>query len=320
MRLLALFLVLFLTVSEVAEARSRFGRSFGRRGTRKLFQQKKRPSSNTFKRKQAPKRSTVNSNQSSMRSPRRSGGFMRSMMGAVAGTMIGGMIFRALGMNTGAMGAGGSGGGMGFFFILLLLGGGAFLYFRYRKRPQYAHAGMDNMNYGHGQEQTTYNDNRSSHIEENSFQNEAQDEDEEERDELDMAHSKDFINDRNKDFFSVQHAWSKKDLSSVKNKMTDEIHTELMNEIQEMNQKGHTSTLENVMINNSEAVSSWAEQSTKFVTFKFDISLIEYELDQNGQVVRGKKDGYTDVSEYWTFCQNGYGQDWLVSAIENPMT
>ncbi len=308
MRFLALFLVLFLTVSEVAEARSRFGRSMGRRGSRSFFNQKKRPTSNIYKKKAAPRN---NSSRSTLNSSRRgrSGGFMKSMMGAVAGTMIGGMLFRALGMNAGSFG---SGGGMGLFFPLLLIGG-AFLYFRYRKKPQ-----LSNANFGGFSQNQFPDNNHQQQTYESTSTQDVSSEPEEETNELSFATNQDFINERNKDFFSVQHAWSKKNLAPVKDILTSEIYTDLNNEIDEMTKKGHTSTLENLMLTSSQAVSSWNEDQTKFITFKFNASLIEYEADQNGNVVAGKKDAYTDINEFWTFSQSGYGNSWKVSAIENP--
>jgi predicted lipid-binding transport protein (Tim44 family) len=308
MKVITLFLIFLLVAPQEAESRSRFGRSFGKRGTRSFFNNTKR--TNTFKRKAAPRQNTRSNKINSMNSPRRSGGFMKSMMGAVAGTMIGGMLFRALGLNTGAMGAGG--GGMGLFFPLMLILG-AFLYFRYRKQPQYA---SNNYTQG-GYNQTAYNQNE--YVETESTEVE-QEHDQAESNDLAIASTQEFIADRNKDFFSIQHAWSKKDLTSVKGKMTSEIYNEFTNEIEEMKQKGHSSTLENLMINNSTPVASWNENNSKFITYKFDVSLIEYESDANGNIVSGKKDDYTDISEFWTFTQDGYGNDWKVTAVENPNT
>ena len=135
---------------------------------------------------------------------------------------------------------------------------------------------------------------------------------------LDIEQNPQFISDRNKDFFQIQHAWSKKNLDGVKDKMTTEVHSEFMNEIAEMNSKGHTSTLENLMVNKTEVTDSWEENSTKYMTLKFEVSLIEYEADKNGNIISGNKDSYTDITEFWTFSQENHGRDWKVSGVENP--
>ena len=118
MKVMAIFLLLFMSLSELSEARSRRSKAFGKRSSRSFFNSNRSTNTNSFRRNQ-------------MGQPQRSGGFMRSMMGAVAGTMIGGFLFKAFGMNS--TGAGAGGGGMGFLLLLLLIGGGVFLYFRYKK-------------------------------------------------------------------------------------------------------------------------------------------------------------------------------------------
>ena len=285
---MAIFLLLFMTFSEVSEARSRRGKFFGKRSSRSFFNSNKRANTNTFRRNQ-------------MGQPRKSGGFMKSMMGAVAGTMIGAFLFKALGMSPGGVGGGG---GMGFILLLLLIGGGVFLYFRYKKNTAFA-----GTNYQYGEQDFSGQGTRPLDGEPSNYG---------EENNLDIEQDPQFISDRNKDFFSIQHAWSKKNLDGVKDKMTAEVYSEFMNEIAEMNGKGHTSTLENLMINKTEATSSWEENSTKYITLKFDASLIEYEADKNGNIISGSKDGYTDITEFWTFAQEGLGKDWKVSGVENP--
>ncbi len=290
MKKIAITLILLMTMTEIVEARSRFKRSFGRRSSRSLFSNKKKSPSRTFQRKQSTRpKKNFNNNQNTNR--RSGGSFLRSMGGAFAGTMLGGMLFRAFGMGTGA--GAGAGGGGGFLIILLLIGAGAFFYFRYRKPAM-----------------------------QSSYQYSAQDpsletDTEEETDELGLLSNTNFINDRNKDFFSIQHAWSKKDIQSVKDIMTTEVASEFQNEITEMDNKGHTSTLENLMIQQSQIVSSWNELELQCATIKFDVSLIEYESDTNGNIVSGSKDSYTDISEYWTFTKAPYDSHWKVSAVEN---
>jgi predicted lipid-binding transport protein (Tim44 family) len=278
MRLIAIFLILFMTLNDVAEARSRFRKSFGRRGSRSLFQKNKRPTTyNTkkFSQKQAAPK-TFNRSQ-----PRRSGTFLRSMAGAFAGTMIGGMLFRAFGMNP-------ANGGGGFMLILLILFGfGAYFLFkrRYGLKPL-QQTNEEPINFG-------------------------------EIDELEMVNDQGFMTERSRDFFSIQHAWSKKDLSKVEHLMTSEISSEFSSEIEEMKSKGHTSTLENLMVQDIKIVSSWNELEMKCATLKFDVSLIEYETDANGNVISGDKDQYTTMTEYWTFSKSPYDNNWKVCAVEN---
>ena len=100
--------------------------------------------------------------------------------------------------------------------------------------------------------------------------------------------------------------------------MTTEVYSEFLSEIDEMNQKGFTSTLENLMINKTEVTSRWEENSKQYMTLKFEVSLIEYEADKDGNIVSGKKDGYTDITEFWTFAQGDQASDWKVSGVETP--
>ncbi len=305
MKVMAIFLLLFMSLSEFSEARSRRGKFFGKRSSRSFFNSNKRVNPNSFRRNQ-------------MGQPRKSGTFMKSMMGAVAGTMIGGFLFKAFGMNPTGAGAGG-GGGMGFIFLLLLIGGGVFLYFRYKKNTSYAGANYQHDQQGLNQQvlnQQSFSDQGFGEQTRRPFEGEALNNGEENH--LDIEQNPQFISDRNKDFFQIQHAWSKKNLDVVRDKMTTEVYLEFMDEIAEMNSKGHTSTLENLMVNKTEVTDSWEEHSKKHMTLKFEVSLIEYEADKNGNIVSGNKDSYTDITEFWTFTQEGQGRDWKVSGVETP--
>jgi hypothetical protein len=209
------------------------------------------------------------------------------MAGAFAGTMLGAMLFRSLGI--GAGGAGGSG-----LMLLLLIGLGFGAYFLFRKR------------YGIKPQQEPL-------VETNVFEETMG-----EIDELNMVDDHDFKTQRSRDFFSIQHAWSKKDLSNVNHLMTPIVEEEFNKEITEMNDKGHTSTLENLMVENTQIVSSWNELEVLCATVKFDVSLIEYESDTNGNVVNGSKTDYTRMTEYWTFSKSPNDDNWKVCAVENP--
>lgn len=280
MRIIAIFLVLFITLNDVAEARSRFRKSFGRRGSRSLFYKKKKPTTYGTKKLSQKSSSTKNSLRNTQ-PPRRSGGFLRSMAGAFAGTMIGGMLFRALGMNPAT-------GGGGFMLILLiLLGFGAYYLFKRR----YSIPAQQN--------------------------NDEQDVNLGEIDELNMINDQGFMTQRSRDFFSIQHAWSKKDLGPVQHLMTSEIASEFSSEIDEMKSKGHTSTLENLMVEDIKLVSSWNELEMQCATLKFDVSLIEYETDTSGNLISGDKEQYTNMTEYWTFSKSPYDSNWKVCAVEN---
>lgn len=305
MKNLTLIILLLFTMSSLTQARSRRGRSFGRRGSRSMFKNTKRTNNLRTRPQKVNSKNYNNQRSNPLSNLRSNGGFMKSMMGAVAGTMVGGFLFRAFGGNSGNYQSGaasGNSGGTGLFFPLLLIAAGAFFYFKYKKQKS--------NNTPHDLVPPVV-DTRYNLIQDDN-------DDEEEIDELDYTNNPAFMKDRNKDFFVIQHAWSQKKLDKVKDKIGQDVFNEFTNEINEMKQKGHTSTLENLMINSSACVASWNEEDNKYVTLKFDVSLIEYECDQKGIVISGSKENPTDISEFWTFSKQGSGHNWLVSAIENP--
>lgn len=290
MKYIAIFLVLMMTLGEVAEARSRFKRSFGRRASRSFFHKKNKTT--PFKRDMT-KRNSQSQRKMGIPSRSRRPSFLTTMAGAFAGTMIGSMLFRALGISPA--------GGGGFMLILLVLFGfGAYFLFKRRYGLNYATE--------QGAPQTdSFVDNITTYEESMG-----------EIDELDMVNNPDFMTERSRDFFSIQHAWSKKDLGPVKHLMTTLVEEEFQKEIDEMKSNGVTSTLENLMIERTQVVSSWNELEMQCATIKFDVSLIEYETNEQGEIVNGSKDQHTRITEYWTFSKSPSDENWKVCAVENP--
>lgn len=295
MKVFIVFLALFFTINQSVEARRRFGRSFGKRATKSMFNTKraKKPS-----RVNKPFNNSSSSRTRGTNTPfSRRGGFMNSMMGAVAGTMIGGFLFRSLGI--GGHGNGAGGGGMGLFFPLLLIGGAYFL-FRNRNKSMIPASASTNSQYQQDNFETQANEIPST-------------------DELGLESDNNFIKERNTDFFSIQHAWSKKDLSNVSNKMTDEILMQFKMEFDQMDSKGHISTLENIMINDSQVTQSWSEDGSDYAKMIFSVSLIEYESDKEGNVISGLKGIPTDLDEAWLFTKAPGQNDWKLCGIDNQM-
>ncbi|GAB6072947.1 hypothetical protein JCM14244_13240 [Venenivibrio stagnispumantis] len=115
-------------------------------------------------------------------------------------------------------------------------------------------------------------------------------------------------------FISLQEAWSKGDLTPVKNYLTDRMYNYLNNQLNQLKQKGLRNIVENININNIQVVHVEEEGDNKVVIVEIDADMIDYIIDQNGNIVEGSKDIPTNVKEYWAFV--GKALNWKLDDIK----
>ena len=101
--------------------------------------------------------------------------------------------------------------------------------------------------------------------------------------------------------------------------MTHDILSQFKSEFDEMNLKDHSSTLENIMINDTQVVQTWSEEGSDFAKMLFNVSLIEYESDKDGNVISGLKGIPTDLDESWVFTKDPGENEWRLCGIDNEM-
>ena len=308
---LVLFSLFFLlSVMEIdAWARVGGGGSFGSRGSRSFTTPRSTPAPTPAGPTQGSQQ--YNTPAAPAPSPFGGGGFLRSMAGGLVGGMLGGMLFRSLGF---AGGADGAGGGIGFMDIILI---GALLYGIYwfiKRRRSQAIAGTsyrDSSTTGAGQTSaplTVYEPETRESDRETGLRHIRQ---------MDSRFDEKTFTDGCMDqFFKIQGAWANRDMSGVRNLLTDEMNKELQGESDRLRAAQQVNRLENIAVRSVEIAEIWQEKGEDFITVQIYANLLDYTTDERtGQIVSGNRTEPVKFREYWTFARPVGDHPWKLSAI-----
>jgi predicted lipid-binding transport protein (Tim44 family) len=239
---------------------------------------------------------TINHQPTHNQMPQQKPSFFKSFFSGLLGALAGMAIFSALSHFLGPQFAAGV---LGILGLLLLIGLVFFLINLFRKKEEPAGAFNTNSNYQPYQ----YNDSQaqsgnSSHIKEDSpYINE----------ELILNLTKNI-------FYDIQKAWSNGDLSPVKNFLTDRMYQYLEEQLKELKAKGLRNIVENPKIENLEIVHVEEDGDNKVIIVKLNASVIDYTIDNNGNIVEGDKHNPVSFAEYWAFV--GKALNWKLDDIK----
>jgi len=232
------------------------------------------------------------------------------MAGGLVGGMLGGMLFRSLGF---AGGEGSMGGGIGMMDILLI---GALLYGIYwfiKRRRSEAPAGASyRESSAPGAGQITPVPAIEPQVRENDL-------------ETGLRHirqmdprfdEKGFTDGCLDRFFQIQGAWANRDMSGVRNLLTDEMYRALQQEADQLKAAQQINRLENIAVRTVEIAEIWQEKGEDFITVQIYANLLDYTTDEkSGKVVSGSRTEPVKFREYWTFTRPVGDQPWKLSAI-----
>jgi predicted lipid-binding transport protein (Tim44 family) len=304
-------LFLFFFVLEIdAAARVGGGRSFGGRGSRS-YTMPRSPSSTPTSPSRQYSPSPSQPGGSPYRQPQ-SGGFLRSLGGGILGGILGGMLFRSLGFG----GSGGMGGGIGLFDIILI---GLILYgiwwFIKKRRQESTASGPAYYR------ETSPEDNRQP-----ATFSPAQGQPAAEGDidagighirQMDNAFNEQAFKDQCTDsFFRVQGAWANRDMSTVRDLLTDEMFGILEGDAEGLKRGQKINRLDNIAVRTVDIAEAWQEGGSDFITVRFLANLLDYTVDEtSGRVLSGSKTEPVKFEEYWTFTRSVGNNPWRLSAI-----
>jgi predicted lipid-binding transport protein (Tim44 family) len=304
-------LFFLLSILEIdAWARAGGGRSMGSRGSRSYTAPRSTPAPTPSSPSQGSKQ--FNTPPAPASSPFGGGGFLRGMAGGIIGGMLGGMLFRSLGFAGGS--GGGFGGGIGIMEIILI---GALLYGIYwfiKRRRSQAPAGVSYRNSSAidgGQTaapMTVYEpETRESDVETGLRHIRQMDPRFDERDFTDGCMDR---------FFKIQGAWANRDMSGIRNLLTDEMYKSLQEEADQLRAKQRINRLDNIAVRSVEITEIWQEGGVDFITAKLYANLLDYTTDERtGEVVSGSRTEPVKFQEYWTFTRPVGDHPWKLSAI-----
>jgi predicted lipid-binding transport protein (Tim44 family) len=313
--LIVFTLFFLLSVMEIdAWARAGGGRSMGSRGSRSYTPPRSTPAPAPANPSQGSRQ--FNTPSTPAPSPFGGGGFLRSMAGGIVGGMLGGMLFRSLGFAGG--GGAAAGGGIGMMDILLI---GALLYgiywFMKRRRsqaPVETPAGTYYRELPAADARTTaapmpaYESGGSENDVATGLRHIRQ---------MDPLFDEKRFTDACLDqFFLIQGAWANRDMSGVKDILTDGMFVTLRDDAEKLKAKKQFNRLENIAVRSVEITELWQEGGEDYITVKVYANLLDYTIDERtGQVVSGSRTEPVKFNEYWTLTRPVGDHPWKLSAI-----
>jgi len=244
----------------------------------------------------------------------------RSLAGGVLGGMAGALLFSSLGFGHGAGGFGG--GGIGLMDILLL---GAVLYGIYwfiKKRRQTAATAMNSpMAYGSGSADSREAFNPGSYAP--PIRDIPPAAGDEAGDGLNAIRQGDYSFDEKRfkdaaldNFFTIQGAWAVRDMTGVRNLLTDEIYKTIQQDADTLRAKNRINKLDNIAVRSVDITEAWQEGGQDYITVRFYANLLDYTVDEaSGDVLAGSKTEPVKFVEFWTFTRPAGSKPWRLSAI-----
>ena len=305
---LFIFLFFFIGIMELdAFARAGGGMSSGSRGSRS-FSSPSRPSSTP-----SPSSPSTAPSQPMSPQPFQQPSMWRSLAMGVAGGFLGSLLFSGLSHGMGDGGFGGS--GIGLFEIVII---GGILYFLYRfiKRRKEAES-TAGYSYQAGSspstgQQTGFADSSRgqgyaegdvqtglSHIRQMDPS-------------FDEARYKDLCMDN---FFKIQGAWINRDMTAVKNILTQEMFNILQKDAGKLKAEKKINKLDNIAVRSVAITEAWQEGGTDFITVSILASILDYTESESGELLTGSKTEPVKFEEYWTFARPVGPNNWQLSAI-----
>jgi predicted lipid-binding transport protein (Tim44 family) len=319
--LLTLIFLGGLTFQMDAWARVGGGRSMGSRGSRSMSAPK--PYTAPRPTQPSPTRPTTPLPGAATATPPASstGGFWRSFGGGLLGGLAGGMLFHSLfGGPSAYGGAGGGGGGFGLLDILVLAGIAYLIYWYLKKKRREAAATagyyqassvepLPQPMYPPASDQPPITAAASDEDLERGLANIRQ---------FDPSFVEAKFQDMCMDtFFKIQGAWANRDMSSVRNLLTDEMYRNFQEDADRLKAQQQINRLENIAVRSVDITEAWQESGSDFITVRVYANLLDYNVDETtGQVVSGSKTEPVKFEEYWTFTRPVGDNPWQLSAIQ----
>jgi predicted lipid-binding transport protein (Tim44 family) len=239
--------------------------------------------------------------------------FLSGLGGGLLGGMIGSMLFGGM---AGARGWGGTGGfGFGDIIIILIILAIVFFVikrFRMRKTMEMSSTGA-----AYAPSTYSYNEPATDPSYEPSPRDGAIARGLRHISDMDSTFNEASFKEKAEDsFFKIQSAWTKRDLSSVKNMLSQQIQNTFQDDINRHIANKQLNRLENIAVRQVEIVDAVQDQGEEYITVKFLASLLDYVVDEtNGKTISGSTSDPVKFLEYWTFTRKIGERNWLLAGI-----
>jgi len=246
--------------------------------------------------------------------------FGRSLLYGIGGGLIGGAIGSMLFGGHGFAGGGGGwgGGGFGFGDIMILLVVAGIVYFIVKRFRAQRQQQMEMSSAGAGYNQSyAYNEPVYDQPYEPAHQEDRVTQGLRYIKEMDAAFDKDKFKEYVEDnFFRIQSAWTKRDISGVRSLLAPQMVDVFQNDINNYVANRQFNRLENIAVREVEVVDAGQDQGEEYITVKFLASLLDYTVDEaTNKTISGSTTDPVKFLEYWTFQRKIGQRDWLLGGI-----
>lgn len=257
---------------------------------------------------QGPQRQTPNQMQQNRGTQQQQNpGFGRGFLGGLMGGALGAMLFGSL------FGMGGS--GMGILPLLLLGAAGYFLYRRFIRGSAtvtatgYQEAGGDSLSAARQAE--TFSAPPIQDIpgpDRGLAAIQRTDPDFDETYFLEVASDV---------FFKVQAGWMRRDLSSFRHLLGQQLADEYARQFQEMEEKGQLNKLESIAIRKVSVADAGSDGKEDYITVLFTANLLDYTVDErSGELIEGSMTEPVKFAEEWTWARPVRTDNWLLEGVQ----
>lgn len=311
--MITLFFMFFISMESLAHARAGGGRSSGSRGFTSGSGSRTYQGSTTRPTQPTQQPGVAQPTPVQPTSPGMGRSFLSGIGGGLLGGMIGSMLF---GGRAGAAGWGG-GGGFGFgdlIIILIILAIVFFVIKRFRARKAME---MSSTGSAYAPSSYTYNEPAPDTYYEPSPRDGAIAQGLRHISEMDPTFNEAGFKETVEDnFFKIQSAWTKRDLSNVKNLLTPQILNTFQDDVNRYIANKQFNRLENIAVRQVDIVDAIQDQGEEYITVKFLASLLDYVVDEaTGQTVSGSTSDPVKFLEYWTFTRKVGQRNWVLAGI-----
>jgi len=117
-------------------------------------------------------------------------------------------------------------------------------------------------------------------------------------------------------FFQFQAAQTKRNISELRQQMTEEMFASLKAEEDKLAAEGKIHKIDNVSIHSVELTDAWQENGHDFIKVKYLTDFMDYYIEENAEdqaCVTGEK---IDYAKEWLFSRIRGKNPWYLSAIE----
>ncbi len=117
-------------------------------------------------------------------------------------------------------------------------------------------------------------------------------------------------------FRDAQDAWMRRDVGSLRARVTPEMYGALQAQCDRLRNTGQTNRVERIEIT-AEITEAWQESGRDYVTAYIGGSIVDYTVDEaNDGLVRGSRTIPRTIEECWTFTRPAGLNFWMLSAIQ----